>query len=84
MRLATELNMLFGDNYIPNFKWFMLSRTKTECLECKFNSIIHEVNMKVRLDAQLIPPKGCLKYLGSFIQGNGEIDDYVTHRIGVG
>ncbi|KAK4364064.1 hypothetical protein RND71_015422 [Anisodus tanguticus] len=36
------------------------------------------------LSTQVIPKKGSFKYLGSIIQGNGEIDDDVTHRIGAG
>ncbi|KAG5597751.1 hypothetical protein H5410_038983 [Solanum commersonii] len=37
----------------------------------------------MRLDTQIIPKKDSFKYLGSVIQGSGDIDDDVTHRIGV-
>ncbi|XP_018631867.2 uncharacterized protein [Nicotiana tomentosiformis] len=40
--------------------------------------------MEVKLDTQVIPKIGNFKYLGSIIQGNGEIDKDVTHRIGAG
>ncbi|KAG5608686.1 hypothetical protein H5410_019967 [Solanum commersonii] len=40
-----------------------------------------DLGMEVRLDIQAIPKRENLKYLGSFIQGNGEIDDDVTHRM---
>nr|XP_018634600.1 uncharacterized protein LOC108949236 [Nicotiana tomentosiformis] len=40
--------------------------------------------MDVRLDSQAIPKRGNFKYLESIIQGDGEIDEDVTHRIGVG
>lgn len=40
--------------------------------------------MEVRLDSQIIPKRESFKYLGSVIQGDGEIDGDVTHRIGVG
>nr|XP_016502814.1 PREDICTED: uncharacterized protein LOC107820961 [Nicotiana tabacum] len=43
-----------------------------------------EANSDVRLNSQVIPKKGSFKYLGSSIQGNGEIDEDVTHRIGTG
>ncbi|XP_019257170.1 PREDICTED: uncharacterized protein LOC109235491 [Nicotiana attenuata] len=62
-------------------KGFKLSRTKTEYLECKFSNGTKEKDMEVRLDTQVIPKRGSFKYLGSIIQGNGEIDEYVTHRI---
>ncbi|XP_070040607.1 uncharacterized protein [Nicotiana tomentosiformis] len=40
--------------------------------------------MEVRLDSQVIPKRESFKYLGSIIQGDGEIDGDVTHRIRVG
>lgn len=43
-----------------------------------------EAGVVVRLDSQVIPKRESFKYLGSIIQGDGEIDEYVTHRIGVG
>ncbi|XP_060173953.1 uncharacterized protein LOC132604455 [Lycium barbarum] len=65
-------------------KGFKLSRTKTEYLECKFSDIVHEADVEVKLGTQVIQKKDSFKYLGSIIQGNGEIDDDVTHRIGAG
>ncbi|KAG5615078.1 hypothetical protein H5410_014902 [Solanum commersonii] len=49
-------------------KGFMLSRTKIEYLRCKFSDVVEEA------DAE---------YLGSVIQGSGDIDEDVTHRIRV-
>lgn len=63
-------------------KGFKLRRTKIEYLECKFSGATQEVD--VRLDSQVIPMRESFKYLGSIIQGNGEIDKDVTHRIGTG
>nr|XP_033512780.1 uncharacterized protein LOC108945535 [Nicotiana tomentosiformis] len=40
--------------------------------------------MDVRLASQVIPKKGSFNYLGSVIQGDGEIDEDVAHCIGVG
>ncbi|XP_070042135.1 uncharacterized protein [Nicotiana tomentosiformis] len=65
-------------------KGFKLSRTKTEYLECKFSGETQRGEGEVRLDSQVIPRRGNFKYLGSIIQGDGEIDEDVTHRIGAG
>ncbi|KAG5594457.1 hypothetical protein H5410_035689, partial [Solanum commersonii] len=40
-----------------------------------------DVDIEVRLDTQVIPMRGCFKYLGSLIQVNGEIDDDITNCI---
>nr|XP_016498276.1 PREDICTED: uncharacterized protein LOC107816997 [Nicotiana tabacum] len=63
-------------------KSFRLSKTKIEYLECKFSDVAHQDDMEVRLDTQAIPKRGSFTYLRSIIQGTGEIDDDVTHRIG--
>ncbi|XP_070023281.1 uncharacterized protein [Nicotiana sylvestris] len=65
-------------------KGFKLSRTKTEYLECKFSVEQREVGVDVRLESQVIPSRDNFKYLRSVIQGGGEIDEDITHRIGVG
>ncbi|XP_019254312.1 PREDICTED: uncharacterized protein LOC109233029 [Nicotiana attenuata] len=65
-------------------KDFKLSKTKTEYLDCKFSDEIHEINIDVKLDTQVIPNRGSFKYLGSIVQGNWDIDKDVTHRIGAG
>ncbi|XP_070045162.1 uncharacterized protein [Nicotiana tomentosiformis] len=65
-------------------KRFNLRRTKTKSLECKFSAESWEASMDVRLESQVIPNIGSFKYLGLIIQGDGEIDEDVAHRIGVG
>ncbi|XP_070014541.1 uncharacterized protein [Nicotiana sylvestris] len=65
-------------------KGFRLSRMKTEYLECKFGDEVTDEGVEVWLESQVIPKRGSFKYLGSVIQGIGEIDEDVTHRIGVG
>nr|XP_016500006.1 PREDICTED: uncharacterized protein LOC107818496 [Nicotiana tabacum] len=65
-------------------KGFKLSRTKTKYFECKFSDETHEADEDVKLDTQIIPRRGSFKYLESIIQGNGEIDDEVSHRISAG
>ncbi|KAF3620594.1 hypothetical protein FXO37_33192 [Capsicum annuum] len=65
-------------------KGFRLSRSKTEYLECKFNGLREQDEVVVRLDSQVVCKRDSFKYLGSMIQGNGEIDEDVSHRIGAG
>ncbi|XP_070020912.1 uncharacterized protein [Nicotiana sylvestris] len=65
-------------------KGFKLSRTKTEYVEFMFSSMRGEADVDVRLDSQVIPKKGSFKYPGLIIQGDGDIDEDVTHRVGVG
>ncbi|XP_047254608.1 uncharacterized protein LOC107843456 isoform X1 [Capsicum annuum] len=65
-------------------KGFRLSRTKTEYLECKFSDLRQEDNVVVQLESQAVCRRDSFKYLGSMIQGNGEIDEDVSHRIGAG
>nr|XP_016510498.1 PREDICTED: uncharacterized protein LOC107827813 [Nicotiana tabacum] len=61
-----------------------MSRTKTEYVEFKFSGVPGEADMDMRLDSQVIPKKGNFKYLRSIIQGDGDIDEDVTYRIGLG
>ncbi|KAK4739679.1 hypothetical protein R3W88_003376 [Solanum pinnatisectum] len=65
-------------------KGFRLSMTKTECLECKFSDATHEIGVEVRLDTHVIPKRRCFKCMGSLIQASVEINDDITHCIGVG
>ncbi|XP_070002811.1 uncharacterized protein [Nicotiana sylvestris] len=65
-------------------KGFKLSRSKTEYVECKLSDATQEEDEDVRLESQVIPKRESFKYLGYIIQGNGEIDEDITHRIGVG
>ncbi|PHT29317.1 hypothetical protein CQW23_31084 [Capsicum baccatum] len=70
-----------GDLLIFNYR---LSRSKTEYLECKFNDVRLEDEVVVKLESQEVCKRDSFKYLGSVIQGNGEIDEDVSHRIGAG
>ncbi|WMV29422.1 hypothetical protein MTR67_022807 [Solanum verrucosum] len=45
--------------------------------------LIDEMRDRVNARLEIIPKKESFKYLGSVIQGSGDIDDDVTHRIGV-
>ncbi|PHU14901.1 hypothetical protein BC332_16106 [Capsicum chinense] len=55
-----------------------------EYLECKFSDLRQEDNVVVQLESQEVCRRDSFKYLGSMIQGNGEIDEDVSHRIGAG
>ncbi|KAG5625058.1 hypothetical protein H5410_010276 [Solanum commersonii] len=45
--------------------------------------VVEEADVGVRLATQIIPKRESFKHLGSVIQESGDIDDDVTHRIGV-
>ncbi|XP_070015957.1 uncharacterized protein [Nicotiana sylvestris] len=51
-------------------------------MECKFSTESGDVGGDVRLGSQVVPKRDSFKYLGSVIQGDGEIDKDATHRIG--
>ncbi|KAM3249246.1 hypothetical protein P3L10_011015 [Capsicum annuum] len=57
---------------------------KTEYMEYKFSDLGQEDEVVVRLDSQDVCKGDSSKYLGSMIQGSGEIDDDVFNRIGAG
>ncbi|KAF3659980.1 hypothetical protein FXO37_13722 [Capsicum annuum] len=61
-----------------------LSKSKTEYLECKFSDSRHKEEVVVKLDSQAVRKRDSFKYLKSMIQGNREIDEDVSHHIGVG
>lgn len=48
----------------------------------KFSDVTHEADVEVSIDTQFILKIGSFKYFGTVIQGNEEIDDDFTHRIG--
>ncbi|KAF3676322.1 putative pre-mRNA-processing factor 6-like [Capsicum annuum] len=63
-------------------KGFRLSRSKKEYLECKFNDVTLDNEVVVKLESQVVCKRDSFKYLGFVIQGNSEIDEDVSHRIG--
>uniref|UniRef100_A0A1U7YLA6 Uncharacterized protein LOC104250021 n=1 Tax=Nicotiana sylvestris TaxID=4096 RepID=A0A1U7YLA6_NICSY len=44
----------------------------------------YDADIEFKIDAQVIPKRASFKYLGSIIQGNGELDEDVSHCIGAG
>ncbi|XP_075103844.1 uncharacterized protein LOC142178403 [Nicotiana tabacum] len=65
-------------------KVFKLISSKTEYLEYKFSDGMHGEGERVKIGTQVIPKRYSFGYLGSIIQGKEEIDEDVTHHIGVG
>jgi hypothetical protein len=63
-------------------KCFRLSRSKTEYMKCDFSATTKEEG-DVRLDGQVVPKKDTVRYLGSMLQKNEDIDEDVSHRIKV-
>ncbi|XP_070025154.1 uncharacterized protein [Nicotiana sylvestris] len=65
------------------YKCFKLSRSKVEYMQCKFNNGRHEEEVEMKIDTQVIPKRDTysFKYLGSIVQGNGEIDEDITHCV---
>jgi len=65
-------------------KGFKLSRSKTEYLHCCFSVGEADVENEVAIRGELIPKVERFRYLGSIIQGNGEIDEDINQRIKIG
>ena len=65
-------------------KGFRLSRSKTEYLHCRFSVEGGGVASEVAIEGAIISRVERFKYLGSIIQGNGDIDEDINHRIKVG
>jgi len=64
-------------------KGFSPSRSKTEYLQCRFSADEGSIASEVAIEGTIIPRVERLRYLGPIIQGNGEIDEDVNHRIKV-
>ena len=60
---------------------FRLSRSKTEYLHCRFSADEGGGAGKVAIEGAIIPRVERFRYLGSIIQGNGEIDEHMNQRI---
>ena len=52
-------------------------------MRCTFSTTRHEEG-EVSLDGQVIPQKDTFQYLGSILQKDGDINEYVSHRIKTG
>ncbi|KAD4179702.1 hypothetical protein E3N88_28293 [Mikania micrantha] len=61
-------------------KGLRISRSKTKYLHCNFSGNIEEEN-HVTIGEQEVPKTTKFKYLGSFIQSNGDTDCDVAHHV---
>jgi hypothetical protein len=59
-----------------------LSGTKTKYMICDFGTTTHEV-VDVSLEGQVVCRKDSLRYLGSMLQRDGDIDEDVSHTSSV-
>jgi hypothetical protein len=50
---------------------------------CGFNTTAHEEG-DISLEGQIVPRKDTFMYLGSMLQGDENIDEYVSHRTKAG
>jgi len=63
---------------------FRLSRSKIEYLHYKFSAGEGSVANEVTIEGAVIPSVEKFRYLGSFIQENGEIDEDINQQIKIG
>jgi hypothetical protein len=61
-----------------------ISRSKTEYLYCDFSGVNDDEDTHITIQGQVVPQVTRFKYLGSFVQKDGDIDSDVTHRIQAG
>ncbi|KAD6795909.1 hypothetical protein E3N88_06805 [Mikania micrantha] len=62
-----------------------ISRTKTEYLHCQFSGAKEvDEDDQVTIGDQEVPKTTKFKYLGSFIQGDGDVDSDVAHWVQAG
>jgi hypothetical protein len=52
-------------------------------MRCQFNGENSDYG-DVSLDGQVVPMNDIFRYLRSMLQSDGEIDEYVSHKIRVG
>ncbi|KAI3823773.1 hypothetical protein L1987_05214 [Smallanthus sonchifolius] len=65
-------------------KGLKISRSKTEYLHCNFSGANVDEETQISIEGGVVPKTLKFKYLGSVIQGNGDIDNDVVHRVQAG
>ncbi|XP_076920819.1 uncharacterized protein LOC143582054 [Bidens hawaiensis] len=65
-------------------KGLRISLSKTEYLHCDFSGVNDDEKIQITIEDQVVPQVTKFKYLGSFIQSDGEIDSDVAHHVQVG
>ncbi|XP_022007798.1 uncharacterized protein LOC110907073 [Helianthus annuus] len=65
-------------------KGLKISRSKIEYLYCDFSGAGDGEDSRINIEGQVVLHETKFKYLGSFVQSDGEIDSDVAHRVQVG
>ena len=65
-------------------KGLKISRSKTEYLCCNFGGVISDEDVQIAIEGQEVPQATKFKYLGTYVQSDGEIDSDVAHRVQAG
>ena len=65
-------------------KGLRISRSKTKYLYCDFSGAGVDEDTTITIEGQVVPEVSKFKYLGSFIQSDGELDSDVAHCIQAG
>ncbi|KAL4180956.1 hypothetical protein AMTRI_Chr12g234930 [Amborella trichopoda] len=63
------------------FKYFKISGTKIDYMECKFSNNRSRDEEVVKIDSQQVQKRPYFRYLGSLIHENEEIEEDVAHKI---
>ncbi|XP_076909032.1 uncharacterized protein LOC143566145 [Bidens hawaiensis] len=61
-----------------------ISRSKTEYLNYDFGGVNDNEDIQITIEGQVVPQVTKFKYLGSFVQSDGDLDSDVAHRVQVG
>ena len=65
-------------------KGLRISHSKTEYMHCIFSGANNDDHTQITIEGHVVPQVTKFKYLGSFVQRDGEIDSDVAHRIQAG
>ncbi|XP_076904920.1 uncharacterized protein LOC143560516 [Bidens hawaiensis] len=65
-------------------KGLRISSSKTEYLHCDFGGANDNEDIQITIEGQVVPQVTKFKYLGSFVQNDGELDSDVALRLQVG
>jgi hypothetical protein len=79
MRVDVNANLELWRQTLES-KGFALNRTKTEYMRCDFCGVWCKDGNFIK-ERQIVPNRDNFRYLGSMLQGHGDIDQDVCHMI---